>query len=451
MKFCSNCGHAVVLRVPDGDNRPRSVCDNCGTIHYVNPRNVVGHHRSEDKVLLCKRAIERATASGPCGGLHGDRRDHRPAASRETLEEAGARVQVGELFSILNVPHVHQVHLFYLATLDDLDVAPGEESLEVKLVAEADVPWDELAFPTVIHTLRCFFADRAAGRCRMQLPAAQPGHRQAHAPADQPGHGHALSGGPAAHRPPAQPHDFLAGPARSVSPVEHALGPIPRLPAACRSASCRRSGCCWLSPGIFPWYSSGQPVLWWSTDPRMVLPPPALRVSANLRKTLRRVLRDADWEIRVDHDFLAVMRACATRRARPGRHLDHRRHHRRIRHPAPQRPGPLGRKLVPRRARRRPVWRGAGADVLWRIDVCAPHRRVQDRAGGAVRVPRQPRRGDDRLPAGNRPPGLAGARPSPAPTSWPMCARQRHSRDQSVAVRQIGAGALAGTPAAPAA
>jgi ADP-ribose pyrophosphatase YjhB (NUDIX family) len=86
------------------------------------------------------------------------------AASRETLEEAGARVEVGELFSMLNVPHVHQVHLFYLAKLNDLDIAPGEESLEVKLVDEADVPWDDLAFPTVIHTLRCFFADRAAGR-----------------------------------------------------------------------------------------------------------------------------------------------------------------------------------------------------------------------------------------------------------------------------------------------
>src|SRR5262249_48541675 len=85
------------------------------------------------------------------------------AAERETLEEAGARVRVGELFSLLNVPHVHQVHLFYLAQLKDLDVAPGEESLEVKLVDEADIPWDDLAFPTVIHTLRCFFAAGAGG------------------------------------------------------------------------------------------------------------------------------------------------------------------------------------------------------------------------------------------------------------------------------------------------
>jgi leucyl/phenylalanyl-tRNA--protein transferase len=63
--------------------------------------------------------------------------------------------------------------------------------------------------------------------------------------------------------------------------------------------------------GIFPWYSEGQPVLWWSTDPRMVLAPQALKVSVSLRKTLRHVLRDPDWEIRVDDDFIAVMRACA--------------------------------------------------------------------------------------------------------------------------------------------
>ncbi|RDK11079.1 leucyl/phenylalanyl-tRNA--protein transferase [Cupriavidus lacunae] len=97
-------------------------------------------------------------------------------------------------------------------------------------------------------------------------------------------------------------------------PVAHALGPdseAPGLLAASRELSPQRLLLAYRQ-GIFPWYSSGQPVLWWSTDPRMVLAPPALRISVNLRKTLRRVLRDADWEIRVDDDFLAVMRACAT-------------------------------------------------------------------------------------------------------------------------------------------
>jgi ADP-ribose pyrophosphatase YjhB (NUDIX family) len=84
-------------------------------------------------------------------------------AARETLEEAGARVEIQSLFTLLNVPHVHQVHLFYLARLLDIELDAGEESLEVKLFDESEIPWDEIAFPTVGQTLRFFFADRAAG------------------------------------------------------------------------------------------------------------------------------------------------------------------------------------------------------------------------------------------------------------------------------------------------
>jgi 8-oxo-dGTP pyrophosphatase MutT (NUDIX family) len=85
------------------------------------------------------------------------------AAARETLEEAGARVEVQTLFTMLNVPHVHQVHLFYLARLLDIDIAAGEESLEVRLFDETEIPWHDIAFPTVGQTLRFFFADRATG------------------------------------------------------------------------------------------------------------------------------------------------------------------------------------------------------------------------------------------------------------------------------------------------
>jgi ADP-ribose pyrophosphatase YjhB (NUDIX family) len=168
MKFCSNCGHAVTLRIPEGDTRPRHVCDNCHTIHYVNPRNVVGTVPVwQDKVLLCRRAIEPRYGywTLPAGFMEiGETTAE--AGARETLEEAGARVTVGELFSIMNVPHVHQVHLFYLAHLNDLDIAAGEESLEVRLFDEEEIPWSQLAFPTVIHTLRFFFEDRDAGRVR---------------------------------------------------------------------------------------------------------------------------------------------------------------------------------------------------------------------------------------------------------------------------------------------
>jgi len=166
MKFCSNCGQSVVSRIPAGDNRLRDVCDHCNTTHYVNPRNVVGTVPVwNDQILLCKRAIEPRYGfwTLPAGFMEIGETTAQ-AANRETQEEAGANVEIGELYSVLNVPHVHQVHMFYLAKLNDLDFAPGEESLEVALFNEADIPWDDLAFPTVIHTLRCFFADRAAGK-----------------------------------------------------------------------------------------------------------------------------------------------------------------------------------------------------------------------------------------------------------------------------------------------
>ncbi|MBR8357042.1 NUDIX hydrolase [Burkholderia vietnamiensis] len=165
MKFCSVCGHEVIARIPQGDNRERFVCDHCGTIHYQNPRNVVGTVPVwGDQVLLCRRAIEPRYGfwTLPAGFMEMGETTAE-AAARETLEEAGARVEIQNLFTLLNVPHVHQVHLFYLARLVDPDYEAGEESLEVKLFDEADIPWDEIAFPTVSQTLRFFFADRAAG------------------------------------------------------------------------------------------------------------------------------------------------------------------------------------------------------------------------------------------------------------------------------------------------
>ncbi|KVF67170.1 NUDIX hydrolase [Burkholderia vietnamiensis] len=165
MKFCSVCGHKVIARIPQGDNRERFVCDHCGTIHYQNPRNVVGTVPVwGDQVLLCRRAIEPRYGfwTLPAGFMEMGETTAE-AAARETLEEAGARVEIQNLFTLLNVPHVHQVHLFYLARLIDPDYEAGEESLEVKLFDEADIPWDEIAFPTVSQTLRFFFADRAAG------------------------------------------------------------------------------------------------------------------------------------------------------------------------------------------------------------------------------------------------------------------------------------------------
>jgi ADP-ribose pyrophosphatase YjhB (NUDIX family) len=165
MKFCSTCGQAVSLLVPPGDNRERYVCSACGTVHYQNPRNVVGTVPVwEDKVLLCRRAIEPRYGywTLPAGFMEMGETTAE-AAARETLEEAGARVEVQSLFSLLNVPRVHQVHLFYLARLLDTDVEAGEESLEVRFFEEHEIPWDDIAFPTVGQTLRFFFADRQSG------------------------------------------------------------------------------------------------------------------------------------------------------------------------------------------------------------------------------------------------------------------------------------------------
>jgi ADP-ribose pyrophosphatase YjhB (NUDIX family) len=165
MKFCSECAHPVSLMVPPDDNLPRYVCGHCGVIHYQNPKMVIGsipvwEHEGQVRVLLCKRAIEPRHGywTLPAGFMENNETTG-DAAMRETLEEAGARVQLHGLFSLLNVPHVHQVHMFYRAALLDLDYEAGIESLEVKLFTEAEIPWDEIAFPTVAYTLKSFFAD----------------------------------------------------------------------------------------------------------------------------------------------------------------------------------------------------------------------------------------------------------------------------------------------------
>jgi ADP-ribose pyrophosphatase YjhB (NUDIX family) len=166
MKFCSECAHPVTVAIPEGDNRPRFVCTNCGTIHYQNPKMVIGsvpvwEGDGELKVLLCKRAIEPRYGywTLPAGFMENEETTSE-AAIRETEEEAGANVELGNLFTLLNVAHVHQVHLFYLAKLLDLDYAAGIESLDVQLFAEHEIPWDDLAFPTIRTTLELFFADR---------------------------------------------------------------------------------------------------------------------------------------------------------------------------------------------------------------------------------------------------------------------------------------------------
>ena len=170
IQHCRACGSAVAYRVPDdGDTRERAVCPACGTIHYENPLNVVGTVPAlGDRVLLCKRNIEPRWGKWtlPAGFMELDETTSQGAA-RETDEEAGAQIEMGPLFSVLNVPRVGQVHLFYLATLLSDRFNPGYETIEARLFTEDEIPWDELAFRTVKATLERYFADRRAGRFGM--------------------------------------------------------------------------------------------------------------------------------------------------------------------------------------------------------------------------------------------------------------------------------------------
>lgn len=165
MNFCSHCGSPVGRKVPPGDHLPRFVCDHCGTIHYQNPKLVVGCVPEDGgRILLCKRAIEprRGYWTVPAGFMENGE-TLQQAAERESHEEALARVEVGSLLAIVHVLHAHQVHVFFRARLAEPEFGVGPESLESKMVAEAEVPWDDLAFPSITFTLRRYFEDRAAG------------------------------------------------------------------------------------------------------------------------------------------------------------------------------------------------------------------------------------------------------------------------------------------------
>ena len=166
IKFCRECGSAVEYRIPPDDNRERAVCPACSTVHYVNPVNVVGTLPVlGDRVLLCKRNIEprKGFWTLPAGFMElGESADQ--GALRETIEEAGAHVEMQGLFSVLSVVRVGQVHLFYRARLLNDRFDPGPETIEARLYSEAEIPWDDLAFRTVRLTLEHFFADRRAGQ-----------------------------------------------------------------------------------------------------------------------------------------------------------------------------------------------------------------------------------------------------------------------------------------------
>ena len=165
IKHCRVCGAPTQYRVPADDNRERAVCTVCGEIHYENPLNVVGTVPVwGEQVLLCRRNIEPRYGlwTLPAGFMElGE--TVAEGAVRETIEEAGARIELEGLYAVLNVVRVGQVHLFYRARLLDTDFAPGPETIEAQLFSEERVPWDQIAFRTVRETLRRYFDDRRRG------------------------------------------------------------------------------------------------------------------------------------------------------------------------------------------------------------------------------------------------------------------------------------------------
>jgi len=166
MKFCSQCAAPVELRVPEGDHRSRYVCTACGTVHYQNPKLVVGCvPEHEGRILLCRRAIEprRGFWTVPAGFMENGE-TLQEAAARESQEEALAEVTIGSLLAVVHVLHAAQVHVFFRALLPQARYGVGAESLEVELVTPAQIPWADIAFPSTEFTLRRYLEDRSAGR-----------------------------------------------------------------------------------------------------------------------------------------------------------------------------------------------------------------------------------------------------------------------------------------------
>ncbi|MBU6377345.1 MAG: zinc ribbon domain-containing protein [Gammaproteobacteria bacterium] len=166
MNYCSNCGTAVVVRIPEGEHLPRHVCPACHTVHYENPKLVVGcvPEAADGRILLCRRAIEPRLGywTFPAGFMENNE-TLQQAAARESYEEALADVEIGSLLAVVHILHAHQVHVFFRARMRSPQFGAGVESLEAHLVDERDIPWVDIAFPSTEFALRRYFEDRAKG------------------------------------------------------------------------------------------------------------------------------------------------------------------------------------------------------------------------------------------------------------------------------------------------
>lgn len=171
MDFCSNCGQKTIEKIPLGDHQLRRVCSSCNSIHYVNPKVICGALALwENKVLLCRRAIEPRYGlwTLPAGYMELFETMEQGAA-RETREEAEAEVEIEQLYCMYNIPRIGQIYVLFKADLIDGKFGAGEESIECRLFEEHEIPWSELAFPSVEHTLRHYFSDRKSNQFNLHL------------------------------------------------------------------------------------------------------------------------------------------------------------------------------------------------------------------------------------------------------------------------------------------
>lgn len=170
VKYCNVCGSAVEFRIPEGDHQPRHLCDRCGHIQYFNPRVIVGciPETDDGRILMCKRNIEPRLGlwTFPAGFMELGETTAEGAA-REALEESQAEVEVGDVLAMINVPYVSQVYVVHRGRMKSTHHGATPESSITRLMTEDEIPWEAIAFPTVWHSLKFFYADRAAGRTKI--------------------------------------------------------------------------------------------------------------------------------------------------------------------------------------------------------------------------------------------------------------------------------------------
>ena len=149
------------FKVPEGDNLKRYYCPECETIFYTNPNVVVGALCiRNDKILMAKRNINprKGLWTLPAGFME-NAETLQDGALRETFEETGSKAKVKMPYTLFSLPHINQIHMFFLADLLDEDFGPTSESSEVRLFSIDEILWDEIAFPTVTKTLKYYIED----------------------------------------------------------------------------------------------------------------------------------------------------------------------------------------------------------------------------------------------------------------------------------------------------